>query len=55
MSAITDPARIHPTDKGHPEICNVFHYHKAFNKDEVKEIENKCKNAEIGCVACKKG
>jgi len=53
-SAITDPARIHPTDKGHPEICNVFQYHKAFNKEEVEEIETKCKNAGIGCVACKK-
>jgi len=52
--AITDPARIHPTDKGHPEICNVFQYHKAFNKEEVEEIETKCKNAGIGCVACKK-
>jgi tryptophanyl-tRNA synthetase len=53
-SAITDPARIHPTDKGHPEICNVFQYHKAFNKEEAREIETKCKNAGIGCVACKK-
>jgi len=53
-SAITDPARIHPTDKGHPEICNVFQYYKAFNKEEVKDIEDKCKNAKIGCVACKK-
>jgi tryptophanyl-tRNA synthetase len=54
MSAITDPARIHSTDKGHPKICNVFHYHKAFNKEEAEEIEQKCKNARIGCVACKK-
>jgi tryptophanyl-tRNA synthetase len=52
--AITDPARIHPTDKGHPEICNVFQYHKAFNKKEVGNIEEKCKSAQIGCVACKK-
>lgn len=53
-SAITDPARIHRTDKGHPEICNIFHYHKAFNKEEFKDIEDRCKNGEIGCVACKK-
>jgi tryptophanyl-tRNA synthetase len=53
MKAITDPARIHPTDKGHPEICNVFQYHKAFNKKEVKDIEKKCKKGQIGCVACK--
>jgi len=36
MKAVTDPARIHPTDKGHPEVCNVFQYHKAFNKKEAK-------------------
>ncbi|GAI26773.1 unnamed protein product, partial [marine sediment metagenome] len=33
-SAVTDPARIHTIDKGHPEICNIFHYHKSFNKIE---------------------
>jgi len=53
-SAITDPERIHSTDKGHPDICNVFQYHKAFNKEEAEDIRTKCKNAQIGCVACKK-
>lgn len=51
--AITDPKRIHPFDKGHPEICNIFHYYKAFNSREVDEIEEKCKKGKIGCVACK--
>lgn len=54
MKAITDPGRIHPTDKGHSEICNVFQYHKAFNREEVQNIKEKCKNGQIGCVACKK-
>ena len=52
--AVTDPARIHPTDKGHPEVCTVFAYHKAFNADEVAGIDERCRAGTIGCVACKK-
>lgn len=54
MSAVTDPARIRKTDPGHPEICTIFAYHKAFNAEEVPEIEGSCRNGTIGCVACKK-
>ena len=54
MSAVTDPARIHRTDPGHPEICTIFAYHKAFNSSEVPEIESSCRKGTIGCVACKK-
>jgi tryptophanyl-tRNA synthetase len=52
--AVTDPARIHPTDKGHPEVCTVFAYHRAFNPDGVTEIEERCRAGTIGCVPCKK-
>ncbi len=53
--AKTDPARIKKTDPGHPEVCIVFDYHKAFSSpDEVKEIEEACKAGSIGCVECKK-
>ncbi len=52
--AVTDPARIHPQDKGHPEVCVVFAYHKVFNSGEVKDIEERCRNGLIGCVPCKK-
>jgi tryptophanyl-tRNA synthetase len=52
--AITDPARIKKEDKGHPDVCTVFAYHKIFNKDDVENIEMDCKNAKIGCVECKK-
>ncbi len=52
--AVTDPARIHKTDPGHPEICTVFEYHQIFNKAETPDIETSCRNGEIGCVACKK-
>jgi|AntRauTorckE6833_2_1112554.scaffolds.fasta_scaffold00537_8 tryptophanyl-tRNA synthetase len=54
MSAKTDPARIKATDPGHPEVCTVFQYHKAFNEEDVPEIEKRCKAGTIGCVACKK-
>ena len=53
--AKTDPARIKKTDPGHPEVCIVFEYHKAFSTpEEVKEIEKACKEGSIGCVECKK-
>lgn len=51
--AKTDPARIHKDDPGHPEVCTVFEYHQAFNKDEIEEIEESCRAGTIGCVACK--
>jgi len=54
MSMVTDPARIHKTDPGHPEVCSVFSYHKLFSEDQLAEIEHDCRNGEIGCVACKK-
>ena len=53
--AKTDPARIKKTDPGHPEVCIVFDYHKAFSSpEEVKEIEDACRKGNIGCVECKK-
>ena len=53
--AKTDPARIKKTDPGHPEVCIVFEYHKAFSTpQEIEEIEKACKEGSIGCVECKK-
>ena len=55
MNTITDPARKFRKDPGHPEVCNIFAYHKLFTpKDEVEKIEKDCKGAQIGCVDCKK-
>jgi tryptophanyl-tRNA synthetase len=51
---ITDPARIKREDKGHPEVCTVFQYHKVFNKDSIKRIASECESAARGCVECKK-
>jgi len=54
QSMITDPARIRKTDPGHPEVCTVFGYYKAFAPELAAVRENECRNAEIGCVACKR-
>jgi len=51
---ITDPARVYKTDPGHPDICAVFEYHGYFSSGRKDEICDDCKNAKIGCVACKK-
>lgn len=52
-SAVTDKNRISVRDKGNPDICTVSKYHKAFNQVEYENICEMCKNASIGCVACK--
>lgn len=54
MKAVTDPQKIKLHDKGHPEVCNVFTYHKIFNKAEVNDIERDCRSGNLGCVACKR-
>jgi tryptophanyl-tRNA synthetase len=51
---ITDPARIHKTDLGHPEVCVVHKYHEIYNLKQLADIEEKCRAGKIGCVACKK-
>ena len=52
---ITDPKRIRKDDKGNPDICTVYAYHKIFStSDEVCEIEECCRQGTIGCVVCKK-
>ena len=53
-SAITDTNRIAITDKGNPDVCMVNKYHKAFNPEDHDNICDMCRNAKIGCVACKK-
>ena len=53
-TAVTDPSRINLKDPGHPEVCTVNKYHQIFNPTEHTNICEMCKNASIGCVACKK-
>jgi len=52
-SAITDKNRIRVKDKGNPDICIVSKYHETFNENEHKNICEMCRNANIGCAACK--
>jgi tryptophanyl-tRNA synthetase len=52
---ITDPQRMRRADPGNPDICNVFEFHKLYTDSEtVAEIDQNCRSAQIGCVACKK-
>ena len=52
---ITDPQRARKSDPGDPDVCNVFSFHKIFTDVEtVKDIDEQCRSAGIGCVECKK-
>ena len=53
-NAVTDTNRISVKIPGNPDICTVYQYQKAFNPEGVAEICENCKNAKMGCVACKK-
>jgi tryptophanyl-tRNA synthetase len=53
--AMTDPARVRREDPGTPEICNIFHLHKAFSPAAtVEHVAVQCSTAGWGCVDCKK-
>ena len=55
MSAVTDPGRIKKDDKGNPEVCMVYYYHKLFSTpEEVETVCKECRAGERGCVGCKK-
>lgn len=51
--AKTDPARIHKSDPGHPEICTIYGYHCIFRKEDSDNIRERCMQGSIGCAACK--
>ncbi|MCK5306045.1 MAG: tryptophan--tRNA ligase [Candidatus Omnitrophica bacterium] len=52
----TDPTKIRLNDKGHPDKCPVYIYHRGFNKNEaeVPQIKKDCLAGRLGCVECKK-
>ena len=55
MQMITDPARVKLANKGHPDVCSVFAYYKAFAAPEVqRDCRNWCENAKKGCTECKR-
>jgi tryptophanyl-tRNA synthetase len=53
--AVTDPKRIKKTDPGTPEVCNIYHLHKAFSPQAtVEHVAVQCSSAGWGCLDCKK-
>ncbi|MGD9367100.1 MAG: tryptophan--tRNA ligase [Desulfobacteraceae bacterium] len=55
MQMVTDPQRMRRNDPGNPDVCNVFEFHKLYtDQTTVQQIDKQCRQAEIGCVECKK-
>ncbi|HEY7233572.1 MAG TPA: tryptophan--tRNA ligase [Gemmatimonadaceae bacterium] len=53
--AVTDPKRIKRTDPGTPEVCNIYHIHKAFSPPAtVEHVATQCTTAGWGCIDCKR-
>jgi tryptophanyl-tRNA synthetase len=53
--AATDPARVRRNDPGTPEVCNIYHLHKAFSPPAtVEHVAVQCRSAGWGCLDCKK-
>ena len=53
--AVTDPKRVRRTDPGTPEVCNIYHLHKAFSPPAtVEHVAHQCRTAGWGCIDCKK-
>jgi len=53
--AMTDPARVRRTDPGTPEVCNIYHIHRAFSSPEtVEHVAQECRSAGWGCIDCKR-
>lgn len=51
---MTDPARKRRTDKGNPDVCPVYDWHKLFSPPDVLAWSNQgCRTAGIGCIECK--
>jgi tryptophanyl-tRNA synthetase len=45
----TDPQRIKKSIPGRPSLCNICSYYKTFKPELVKEVEERCAKAELGC------
>jgi tryptophanyl-tRNA synthetase len=53
--AVTDPNRVRKADPGTPEVCNIYHLHRAFNAPAVvDDVATRCRNAAWGCIDCKR-
>ena len=51
--AFTDPAKLRKGDKGNPDICLVYTYHRKFNPGGIQEIREGCSSGALGCFDCK--
>lgn len=51
--AFTDPAKLRKGDKGNPDICLVYTYHRKFNAEGTEEIREGCTSGALGCFDCK--
>lgn len=54
MKLVTDPAKVHATDPGNPDICSVQDYHKVFSPADSEEHDTACRLGKLGCVNHKK-
>lgn len=53
--AVTDEQRERRSDPGRPYLCNLYALHEFVSStDLVKEIDEECRSAGIGCIECKK-
>lgn len=51
----TDPARVRLSDPGDPDKCPVWQLHEVYSDNDTKSwVQQGCRNAGIGCLACKK-
>lgn len=50
----TDPQRQRRSDKGNPDVCPVYDWHKLFSPPSTLEwAATGCRTAGIGCIECK--
>ena len=50
----TDPQRQRRSDKGNPDVCPVYDWHKLFSSPSTLEwAATGCRTAGIGCIECK--
>jgi len=51
---VTDPQRIHPTDKGDPHVCSVYDLHCAYSPEDGQlAAYQECVGGKRGCGDCK--
>lgn len=54
-SMVTDPQRVRREDKGNPDVCTVYGYHKFYStSQDLDWVVSGCRSAGIGCGDCKK-